>query len=359
MNIRDELTLSYYKEIGVLNASHEVFLVQNQQTGRLYVKKTLDVFSADVYDYLLQHPITNTPKIYEVIRDDNRLIVIEEYINGTSLQKVVEGKHFSQQEAVSFMTKLCRIVLDLHQCTPPIVHRDIKPSNIIITEDGAVKLLDMNAAKQYLGDSEQDTQLIGTAGYAAPEQYGFGSSSIHTDMYALGVLMATIVYGSFSRHSLSGSAYDRIIEKCTRIDPKTRYASVKDIIDDLSLILSDNEAKRQKRYLPQLPPGFRSLRPVRMILAGLGYIFLILMASTLSVEKAVGVELWMNRLFFFLACLGAILILGNYMDVWDKIGLTRIKSKVIRYTLALICAAVWFVLMVLLLIIAINFIVAK
>ena len=280
-------------------------------------------------------------------------------VNGTSLQKIVEGRRFSQQEAVTFMTKLCRIVLDLHQSTPPIVHRDIKPSNIIITEEGAVKLLDMNAAKQYLGEAEQDTQLIGTAGYAAPEQYGFGSSTIHTDMYALGVLMATIVYGKFSRQTLSGSAYDRIIEKCTRIDPKTRYASVKDIIDDLALILPDSDTKQQKKYLPQLPPGFRSLRPVRMILAGLGYLLLILLASTLSVEKAVGIELWLNRLFFFLACLGSIFILGNYMDIWDKIGLSRIKSKVIRYILALVCAAVWFVLMVLLLIIVINYVVAK
>lgn len=354
MTTSDELTLSYYKEIGVLNAPHEVFLVQNQNTGRLYVKKTLDVFSTDVYDYLVHHPIANTPRIYEVIKDNERLIVIEEYINGTSLQQLIEERHFNQQEAVAIMTKLCRIVLDLHQCVPPIVHRDIKPSNIIVTEDGAVKLLDMNAAKQYLGDAEQDTQLIGTAGFAAPEQYGFGSSTIHTDMYALGVLMATIVYGKYSRQSLSGSAYDRIIEKCTRIDPKTRYASVKDIIDDLALILSDEETKQKKRFVPWLPPGFRSLRPIRMILSGLGYIFLIFMASTLSVEKAVGVELWLNRIFFFLACLGTILILGNYMDIWDKIGLARIKSKVIRYILALVCAAVWFILMVLLLIIAIN-----
>lgn len=61
--------------------------------------------------------------------------------------------------------------------TPPIVHRDIKPSNIILTEDGRIVLIDLNAARLDDKNRSHDTQLIGTAGFAAPEQYGFAASS--------------------------------------------------------------------------------------------------------------------------------------------------------------------------------------
>ena len=71
----------------------------------------------------------------------------------------------------------------------PIIHRDIKPSNIMITEQNHVVLLDFNAAKLYTNASTNDTVLLGTKGYAAPEQYGFGSSSPQTDIYAIGVLI--------------------------------------------------------------------------------------------------------------------------------------------------------------------------
>lgn len=75
------------------------------------------------------------------------------------------------------MIMLCNILNALHSMTPPIIHRDIKPSNIIITSYNYAMLLDFNAAKQFSGQNESDTVLIGTPGYAAPEQYGFGSSS--------------------------------------------------------------------------------------------------------------------------------------------------------------------------------------
>ena len=84
---------------------------------------------------------------------------------------------------------LCNILEALHSMTPPIIHRDIKPSNIIITSYNYAMLLDFNAAKQFSGQNESDTVLIGTPGYAAPEQYGFGSSSPKTDIYSLGIVL--------------------------------------------------------------------------------------------------------------------------------------------------------------------------
>lgn len=77
--------------------------------------------------------------------------------------------------------------------TPPIVHRDIKPSNIILTEDGRIVLIDLNAARLDDKKRSHDTQLIGTAGFAAPEQYGFATSSPRADLYAAGILTRVLL----------------------------------------------------------------------------------------------------------------------------------------------------------------------
>ena len=341
MTIDEELALSYYKEISDLNKEHKVYLVKNIQTSRLYVKKVLSVYNLDVYRYLIRHPVKNTPRIYEAVEDNGKLIVIEEYINGTSLRDYLAKGTVSEAEAVSITIKLCEIVQDLHHCIPPIVHRDIKPSNIILMDDGSVRLLDMNAAKQYLGEAEQDTQLIGTAGFAAPEQYGFGSSTIQTDMYAIGVLMAVLVHGSFSRHALTDSPYDRIIEKCTRIDPGDRFISVRDILNALRLVRSsETGVKAKERFVRWLPPGFRTLKPGRIIVSLILYAFLVAVGMGLTVENPVSrLEITLNKLFFILCCLAAVFIIGNYMDVWDKIGIRKIKNKWLQW-LAAIAAGV-------------------
>lgn len=80
--------------------------------------------------------------------------------------------------------------------TPPIVHRDIKPSNIILTEDGRIVLIDLNAARLDDKNRSHDTQLIGTAGFAAPEQYGFAASSPRADLYAAGILTRVLLTGT-------------------------------------------------------------------------------------------------------------------------------------------------------------------
>lgn len=356
MTINEELELSYYKVISELNADHGVFLVQDIRTSRLYVKKELTVYSTDVYLYLKSNPVINTPLIYEAVEDGNRLIVIEEFINGSSLQSLIDAGHIPEAEAIDIAMQLCRIVSDLHNCRPPIIHRDIKPSNIILTDDGTVKLLDMNAAKQYLGNTGKDTHLIGTVGYAAPEQYGFGSSSVQTDIYATGVLMATMEYGYFDRMSLTDFPYDRIIEKCTRIDPAGRYGSVGELIKELSQIDIHRSDRNGKRYIPWLLPGFRSLHPGKMILALILYALLFAAGTSIVVENPISeLDVILNRVFFILCSLSATLFIGNYLNIWSYFGIDRIKNKRLRVLAAVAGGAIAFFAVLLILIIIESF----
>ena len=98
---------------------------------------------------------------------------------------------------------------------PAIIHRDIKPSNIIITAYNRAVLLDFNAAKYYSCQSTEDTVLLGTQGYASPEQYGFGSSSPQTDIYSMGILF---------RELLNSICYLLISWMCLTIEIKTLMA---------------------------------------------------------------------------------------------------------------------------------------
>ena len=186
--------LSEYRQLTSLNAEHGVYLIQHIETGELYVQKTLVNYKADNFPGLKAEPVPNMPRIIEAIEDGGRLIVIERYVSGRTLQKILDQEGpLPVQQVLDIGLQLCAILKQLH--ARGIIHRDIKPSNVILSDDGIVTLLDLDAAKVYKAGEKADTRLLGTHGYAAPEQYGFGSSSPVTDIYAVGVLLNVLAAG--------------------------------------------------------------------------------------------------------------------------------------------------------------------
>lgn len=217
------LPISYYKEIAVLNEAHDIYFVQHIETKKVFIKKTLSVYNLDVYEQLFKTPIRNIPRIYALYENTNTLTMIEEYISGDSLQEVVDlCGPLAESDVISYCIQLCDILSDLHSLSPAIIHRDIKPSNIILTEDERIYLIDFNAAKQSSIEKNRDTRLLGTEGFAAPEQFGFGSSSSQTDIYAVGNLMKALLCPNDIIKPIS-SRLNAVINKCLEINPKDRY----------------------------------------------------------------------------------------------------------------------------------------
>lgn len=335
MELNNELTLSYYKEISVINAEHGVYLVQHTENGRIFVRKQLRIYNKDVYLYLKDHPIAHTPAIYEVLEDNNLLIVIEEYINGSSLEEILaDKKTLPPSQAADIIRQLCNIVNDMHNAPAPIIHRDIKPPNIMLSDKGEVTLLDMSAAKPLHDEKNQDTNLIGTYHYAAPEQYGFGQSVPQTDIYALGVLLNVMLTGAFPSQTIATKPFEHIISKCTCLDPKDRYesaAALRSEIDKVSPIQTartfsareDAPITSDSHIRWYLPAGFRALKPLRMILTLAGYVLLVVLSLTLHVEGATGAALWINRIFFFLFFFVGINLLTNWFNIWGALKLKK------------------------------------
>ena len=358
MNASEAYILSSYKEIAVLNAEHGVTLVQDTTSGIVYVKKILTIYNAEVYRTLKNHPVPGIPEIIEMIEEDDRLIVIEEYIGGQTLRAILDnGNLFPEEEAVRIVEQVCVIVNDLHSADPPIIHRDIKPSNIICTPDGSIRLLDMNAARKVVTGKSEDTQLIGTVGYAAPEQFGFGASTVQTDIYAIGVLLCELMTGVLPKERIPRGRIGRIIRKCTRLDPKDRYKSVRDLLDALaaghgystgvtysSPGRSYSGIKRKWKYMI---PGYRTGSPVNILIATSVYAFFLSLVINLEVKDIPpGIVLWAVRLVYLIFGLGILFFTGNYLNIWDRLRISRIKNPLIRLFVVLLIDAVLIVAMV-------------
>ena len=112
------------------------------------------------------------------------------------------------------------------------VHRDIKPENVLLRGSEAV-LIDFDAARFFRPGRDEDTQVLGTTGYAAPEQYGLAQSDARADIYSLGVLLNVMLTRRHPSRVTAPGRMGRIVQKCTMINPERRYQSALDLMEAL------------------------------------------------------------------------------------------------------------------------------
>ena len=173
-----------------------VALVYDKHSKRLCAMKQRDLHSAELYKLLQICNNPHIPQIYRMFERDGKLIIIEEHIDGQSLEELLDYQSsiFNEKFALNILLQLCDCLEPLHQAN--IINRDIKPSNIMLTKDNSVKLIDFGIARIFKPDSLADTEFLGTRGYAAPEQFGLfdiGQSDPRTDIHALGVTIKELL----------------------------------------------------------------------------------------------------------------------------------------------------------------------
>ncbi len=237
----------------------------------------------------LDHP--TLPRIVDIIENNQTVYVVMDYIEGESLNKVLDAYGAQPQEAVIEWAKQLSEVLDyLHTRTPPIIYRDMKPANIMLKPDGTVRLIDFGIAREYKEGKTEDTTNIGTRGYAAPEQFGDkGQTDARTDIYSLGVTLYHLVTGKNPaeppyelypiRHwnpSLS-SGLEWLIQKCTQLNPKDRFQSCAEVTYVLeNLDKFEGAYKRSRQHKIQ---GFFASVSLTVVFALLGGLSLLGMSS--------------------------------------------------------------------------------
>lgn len=194
---------------------------------------------------------TGVPDLREVIDVDNKRVLIQEFVEGQTLLKII-GNDFEEKELESVIIQLTDVVTHAHHLA--IIHRDIKPGNIMVKPDGALKLLDFGAAKK-LREEEISGTVIGSRPYMSPEQI-MGQSQRGSDVWALGVVIYLLFTGRLpfyhhvekilmdmilespapppSKHKPDiDPELERIVMKCLQKSPANRYPDAGALKNDL------------------------------------------------------------------------------------------------------------------------------
>jgi len=222
----------HYRLVRVLkeNEKSEILHLRHISSGREIIKRSKNG-NAEVYEILRRITHKNIPRIYEVVSAGMQMIVLEEFISGNTVSTLLHEGLYSEKDARRIIKQLCGALSAIH--TLGIIHRDIKPEHVIIDNDDVVKLIDYDAARLYRFYKTVDTQVIGTTGYAAPEQFGITQSDERTDIFSLGIMMNVMLTGEHPSKELYTGKLSRVIRKCTHIDPNKRYRSAQELAGEL------------------------------------------------------------------------------------------------------------------------------
>jgi serine/threonine protein kinase len=226
----------------------------------------------------LSHP--GLAGVTDFFLDGDWAYLVMDYVPGRPLNEILEdspGRRLPQPQALQITDQLCEVLVYLHQQRPPIVFRDLKPGNIMLQPDGQVKLIDFGIARYFQPEQAQDTQQLGTVGYAAPEQYR-EQTDARSDVYSLGVVLYEMLAGFDPNQLPPGRPppldhlpddvrphLAAIIDKATQTDPAARFQSALELRQVLEATFRPGQARRQP--VPLWAMGLVAL----LLAAGIGY----------------------------------------------------------------------------------------
>ena len=226
-----EAVTTEYDTLRVLKQSPRgtVSVVRHKKSGTRYIFRRYSG-SGEGYRRLLPVLCPHLPQIMEAAEQDGQTAVLEEYVQGDTLAELLMGARLTEREARQVTMQLCQALHVLHSMGA--VHRDVKPENVILRGSDAV-LIDFDAARIYKVASESDTQVLGTTGFAAPEQYGIFQSDERADIFSLGVLLNIMLTGKHPSREMAAGKMGRIVRKCTMTAPEQRYQSARALMEVL------------------------------------------------------------------------------------------------------------------------------
>ena len=212
----------------------------------------------------LAHP--NLPHIYDQFEEGGRWYLVMDFIEGETLEARLArmpGGRLPVQEVLKLGVQLCTVLDYLHTQQPPIIFRDLKPANIMITQSGDLFLIDFGIARHFKPGQTKDTVAFGSAGYAAPEQYGKAQTTTQSDIYSLGATLHHLMSG----HDPSDSPF--VFEPLDLAEPhglealilqmldsraSKRPASMAVIKHDLERLADDLATRQKQRPAAVVPP---------------------------------------------------------------------------------------------------------
>ena len=194
----------------------------------------------------LSHPAI--PHIYDYFTHNDRAYLVLEYINGENLEEILQKTQgfLPEEQVLAWAIELCDVLHYLHTRQPaPVIFRDMKPSNVMITQSGKIMVVDFGIAKIF--QTGQKGTMIGTEGYAPPEQYR-GEATPQVDVYAVGATLHHLLTGRDPRMEPPFSFHERpvrqinpnvspeleaIVHRAVEYEPAKRFQSVLEMKESL------------------------------------------------------------------------------------------------------------------------------
>ena len=206
----------------------------------------------------LSHP--HLPRVVAYLQEDGRSYLVMEFLHGESLEKRLENANapLLEHQVLDWAVQVCEVLAYLHRQPRPIIFRDLKPSNIMVTEDGAIKLIDFGIARTYKAGQRKDTVTMGSENYAAPEQWGEAQTDPRADIYGLGATLYHLLANvpplpafvpaervPLARYNAAVSeATSAVIERAMAPDRHDRYACAQEMRAALLECLPRRERRR-------------------------------------------------------------------------------------------------------------------
>lgn len=188
----------------------------------------------------LHHPAI--PIIYDMEDDANCYYIIEEYVEGVSLEEfLLQQSNISPEYFFEISLQLCDVFQYLHTLTPsPVIYLDLKPEHIIVCGT-QIKLIDFNVAT-FLSNQGNIFNLFGNKDFSAPELFSGASANPRCDIYSIGKIMQLI--SKYVDPPLSPNI-PQIIYKAAHADPACRYETV----DELASAIAKQQTLFQQPHL--------------------------------------------------------------------------------------------------------------
>ncbi len=189
----------------------------------------------------LNHP--NLIGVYDFGDVTGLLYIVMEYVPGSSLYSVSNGRIVHQDDALKMVIDVCRGLSHAHEFG--ILHRDIKPSNILMDANANPKIGDFGLASALGKQVEEGDQIFGTPGYTAPEVIEPPHTFDHrADIFSVGIMLHEMLTGITPNGvdplaelpAATNPKLRSIIQKAIHPNPEARYASTDELVADLEKI---------------------------------------------------------------------------------------------------------------------------
>lgn len=319
---------SMYEEIQQLMDTKEkrMYLVRHVLTHVFYIKKIFPQHcDHSLYEELKAQTHVGMANIIESELTDNGFIILEEFINGTTLEYEMSARKIPVNEIQDIFMELFDVLDHLHRLVPPIIHRDIKPGNIML-ERGHVRLIDFEIARSFIDGKNRDTQIFGSVGFAAPEQYGFRQSDQRSDIYSLGVLLKELLQDSEGL-----SPYKRMIDRCLEMEPSKRYQNIGELKKQF-MKCSCMKYTNEHRHSHVIDiPGFRNETYLQKGFIFVFYAFSLYLGFTIkTTEPSTAPDLFFQKLAFTGIILLLLWIPSNVGHCLEVLPFYHSKYKIVR-----------------------------